>query len=574
MSLLSAVDAPGKSDISNHIPSVGVPTRTADGFKVVIRADSNIWKRKCHHYLFHEGRIDYWTELEGNSRVDRVYYFRGTWRSRELASVPGFTQVFSPQANFLEKQEFYVSEFTSIAAGNDERVINTVRGFALHGAPLCFVFHQGERGPFLAAGILCRPGEYSFHAFEFNHLSEEARNRANEPIVGTQAFSLAYHGHLKVKGTWVSPVLTMQFADERFSAVEHYLRLLEEYGGTFPRTRPYPEWTFRPVYCTWHDQVASGWKIFHGKNRNAPKGTRILDFYFGQCTQHNCKRWLSILEKNGIRPGTIIIDAGWQKRPGISLVDQKKFPDIRGFIDECHSRGMKVMLWIDAWNRGGVPDEECLTINGKPVAVDPSNSRYLARMGKFVRRLLSSDKGCYNADGLKVDGMTGTPGGPFLHTGEGISGFELARRLLDNLYREAVRAKEDAVIGQYTAFPYFADLCDFARTGDLYTVKGDPISTNTFRAWIQRTVMPDVAIDTDGALHFSYLLPVEEVFKAQKAAGVPCLYQAEYLMLSRDFCLEQVRRLSSREYKAIRRIIKSPSPGGLTRPTPNKPCTR
>ncbi len=557
MSLLSAVDAPGKADFSTRLPKVGMPVRTPEGFKLTISAGSNIWKRKKHHYLFRDERIDYWTELEGDSSVERVYYFRGALGTKELASVPGFTQVFSPQPNFLEKQEFHVSEYTSIGVGNDRRVIDTVRGFGLHGAPLCFVFHDGDSAPFLSAGILCRPGEYSFHAFELNHLSDTARARAEEPVVGTQAFSLAYHGHLKVNGKWSSPVLTLQFARSRFSAVERYVRTLEKYGGTLPRIRPYPRWTSRPVYCTWHDQVASGWKNFYAKHRTVGEGRKVVDFCFKECTQYNCERWLAILEKNGIRPGTLIIDAVWQKRIGACFVDRRKFPSLRGFIDECHGRGMKVILWIDAWNRAGIPDNECLTINGKPVAVDPTNPAYRERMAESVHRMLSPDRDCYNTDGLKVDGMTGTPGGPSLRTAGGLSGFELARCLLENLYREAVRAKEDAVIGQFTAFPYFADLCDFARTGDLYTVKGDPISTNAFRAGIQRIVMPDVAIDTDGALHFNCVLPIEKVLKAQKAAGVPCLYQAENLMLSRNFCLEQIRRFTPQEYRAIRRAMKS-----------------
>jgi len=76
---------------------------------------------------------------------------------------------------------------------------------------------------------------------------------------------------------------------------------------------------------------------------------------------------------------------------------------------------------------GWLPDAECLTVDGKPVAADPTHPAYRARVQRFMQRLLSDAPGCYDADGLKVDGMTGTAGGPGLKTHGGLAGFELAR---------------------------------------------------------------------------------------------------------------------------------------------------
>jgi len=548
MCLLSAVDSMDARDLTQAPPEIRTVGESDDEVHVEIECDSSVWQRKTHHYLFREDEILYWTELEGNARVGRVHYFRGTLDGQELGSVPGFTQVFSPMPNLLEKQEFHASEYTTIAAGNDAKVLETIRAFGLHGAPLCFVLHEGDAGPFLSAGVLAKPGEYRFHAFEINApLPEEAD--VLEPIIGTQAFALAYHGHQSVDGVWQTPTLVLQFAEDRFAAVEKYVRRLESFGGTVPRTVPYEKWTFEPVYCTWHDQVALAMPSL--KKTLSMAEQEAGDVYFTLLNQDRCEQWLELLVENGVKPGTFIIDAEWQLEQGDPWVDEERFPDLRGFVDQCHAKGIRVILWHNGWAREGIPDEECITVDGQPVKADPTNPAYRKRAAAYVRRMLSDDTGCYNADGLKVDGMTGTPGGPTLKTHSGLAGFELARAMLELLSESARAVKPDAAIGQFTGCPYFADLADMVRTGDLYTVRGDPNGTNSLRARIQRIVMPEVAIDTDGAERFSYVLPYEDVLENQETIGTPCIYQAEWLLQRRDFCVPHLRRLEAEDYAKI-----------------------
>lgn len=49
---------------------------------------------------------------------------------------------------------------------------------------------------------------------------------------------------------------------------------------------------------------------------------------------------------NGYEAGVIMIDEGWHTRYGLWEWDFTKFPDPKAMIDELHSLGFKVMLWV------------------------------------------------------------------------------------------------------------------------------------------------------------------------------------------------------------------------------------
>ncbi|MBQ8163421.1 MAG: hypothetical protein IJZ93_03520 [Clostridia bacterium] len=49
---------------------------------------------------------------------------------------------------------------------------------------------------------------------------------------------------------------------------------------------------------------------------------------------------------NGYEAGVLMIDEGWHTRYGLWEWDFVKFPDPKGMIEELHSLGFKVMLWV------------------------------------------------------------------------------------------------------------------------------------------------------------------------------------------------------------------------------------
>lgn len=549
MSMLSAVDVLDKFDETTGQPKISGVVENGDYASVEIEWQSSLWDKKIHQYKFFEDKVTCQIKVSGKGEVDRLYYSRGSLESSELASVPGFTSFFSPLPNFIEKHVYHITEYSSICASNTEAVLKNLRGIGFHGAPLCFVCGEENSDVNMSAGILAKPGEYLFHEFEINHMNEKVL-AAPEPIVGTQAFSLGYYGHQKVDGEWLSPELCFQFAGSRMEALKQYVGELKNYGGFKTYNGKYPEWAYRPTYCTWHDQVAIatlGSKATNQSFKQAESGNK----YFNLANQENCERWLDILLKNNIKPGTFIIDATWQKDVGKNEVDPEKFSDLRGFIDNCHKHDIKVILWNKAWDRKGLPDDECGLKDGEPSFADPTNQKYRDRVKEMVRRFLSDEKDCFNADGLKFDGISSGPYGRGLKTVGNLAGFELMRAMIELYFTEMKKIKSDSVICLYTAFPYFADICDQIRTGDLYTVKGDPCTTERFRTDMIRAVFPDIAIDTDGAERFNYILPYGESQKVQAEIGMPCIYQTEYLLQRRDFCLPVVKEMDAEYYKAV-----------------------
>lgn len=179
---------------------------------------------------------------------------------------------------------------------------------------------------------------------------------------------------------------------------------------------------------------------------------------------------MGIIEQQRLPIGTIIIDAKWQKTFGGFEVDKEKWPDMRGFINACHKKGIHVILWIKAWDPQGLDDDECIIRKGESVSPDPTSDKYRKRLRKGLHYMLSPQSGCLNADGLKIDGTNCMPVGQDIITRGNVYGYELQYEYLRFVYENAKQAKSDALISLYTANPYFRDVCDMIRLGDLYSL--------------------------------------------------------------------------------------------------------
>ncbi len=63
-------------------------------------------------------------------------------------------------------------------------------------------------------------------------------------------------------------------------------------------------------------------------------------------TQDGVMKYAKSIIANGFEPGILIIDEGWHKRYGEWEFDTAKFPNPKKMVDDLHSMGFIVMLWV------------------------------------------------------------------------------------------------------------------------------------------------------------------------------------------------------------------------------------
>jgi hypothetical protein len=253
--------------------------------------------------------------------------------------------------------------------------------------------------------------------------------------------------------------------------------------------------------------------------------------------QDHYDRWLGVLDEHGLRPGTIVIDDQWQRDYGLPDVDTDKWPDLRAWIAARHATGQRVLLWWRAWAPHGLPVGECvLDARGRPVAADPTNPAYRARLRATMAALLGPDG--LDADGLKVDFTQRAPSGSSLVAHGDSWGVAMLHELLSGIYGSAKLAKADALVITHTPHPSFGDVCDMVRLNDVLDsdVAGRPVPAVDqlrFRHAVVSRTMPEHLIDTDQwpmQTRADWLGYAE----AQAGLGVPSLYYVESIDNSRE----------------------------------------
>jgi hypothetical protein len=399
--------------------------------------------------------------------------------------------------------------------------------------PFCFAFSREvvpddpvrlPGGPWLTFGLLTAPGAHTFTAFAYDAIEDGF------------SFRLAYEGKTTVDGRFVTPSVALLFgAADPYGAIARYRAELGSLG-LLPSAQPRPRaaWWSAPMFCGWGAQC----------HLAMPSGSAP-----DQCTQANYDAFLGALEAEGLRPPTVVIDDRWQREYGTNEVDTTKWPDLRGWIARRHAAGQKVLLWLKAWDPGGLPDALCVrAAGGMPVAADPTNPEYERLLRASVRRMLGPDG--YDADGFKVDFTAQTPSGASMKHHGPEWGIEMLHRLLDIVYGEAKRTKPDALVITHTPNPYFTDVTDMLRLNDimrLYDLRpgAHVVAHMTHRARVVQAACPDTLIDTDNWA-MPDLATWRDYLRVQPALGVPSLYYATHIDQSGE-------ALEPSDYEALRR---------------------
>jgi hypothetical protein len=423
--------------------------------------------------------------------------------------------------------------------------------------PFCFSFARDApsadpyglpAGPWLAAGLLTAPGEHGFTAFGYEGGEE------------TFGFRVQFEGRTRVSGAWRSPALVLlPGRPDPYEGLRAHRRSLEA-RGLVPVARPVggaeaaagdppvvegdqpvapperPAWWREPIFCGWGAQVhlADG------------RGVRAPDL----CTQERYDGFMATLDEHGVFPGTVVIDDKWQRSYGRGEADPARWPDLRRWISERHTRGQRVLLWWKAWDPEGLPADLCVrNAAGRAVAADPTNAAYRDHIATMLELMLG--RGGYDADGLKIDFTASAPSGPGLEAAGRDWGVELLHELLALIYRSSKAAKADALIVAHAPNPYFADVADMIRLNDMLRLERlvagtDVVRQMTHRAKVAAAACPGLLIDTDDwqvpdlAAWRRYLL-------VQPDLGVPCLYYTTHVGVSRE-------PLEERDYADLREI--------------------
>lgn len=508
----SVCDTLAGPDQSGEIGQLKIQKRP-DEVELTWQARSERWPFKEYHLICRKDCLVYFYRLSGReASLTDCWYFR----SGSLRTDFPWPLIFSPNSDARDKRYYTPGERAAISVNRH------LGGAALTPAPFCFGC-SGDGGGWASVGIAAKPGEHNFMGFECCDFG----------------FRLTYEGHRHVgsKEVFETPHLVMHFgASTEYEGLEKYVGWLRRHKYVERITSKTPTWWRQPLFCGWGEQVT---QVFLRDGVAREKQAPFVN------TQRLYERTLAMLEGKGISPGIVVVDEGWQDDQTYhaeGAANPDRWPDLRGFIDGQHRLGRKVILWFGAWCRLGVPTDECSTKDGFPLTVDPSNPKYEARLRRIVRKMISSDAGCYDADGLKLDHINyvpaeATPKSPVrwfndaeIPPGHGrikvagnLWGAEMLFKLLDIMHSELKRAKPDAAMATFAANPYFARLTDLFQLGDMGNPELSISRMMEHRARIARIVEPRwvlYAADWAPKSHDEW----RDYLHVMPQLGIPCMH--------------------------------------------------
>lgn len=483
---------------------------------VWLEAKSTVWERKIYRFRCESQRFSYEVEVFGRGELDEVDYFGGyascnvRWGSGFFYSGQRFYKAFNPEPTVDEMYTFAPEVSSSINLTGVP--LPGKAGWFFTPPPFQYSFEINMPGDlpadsWMGVGLEALPGHNTYTELRYQGLPSAFH------------LELAYEGHTCVDGHLLLPAIGFDFGPDPYTLLAEHIRRLRA-DGLVPTVNAAhtPAWWPEPIFCGWGAQCYQA----------GVHGGRASD----QASQVNYEGFLANLARHQVLPGTIVLDDKWQNAYGTNTVDEAKWPNLPGFIRDCHARGQHVLLWLKAWDAEGVPAGECIrNAAGLPLAVDPSNPAFAARLRASVRTMLSA--GGYDADGFKIDFSARIPSGPGIRTwNQAIWGLELMRLYLAIIHEEAQLVKPDALIITHTPHPYLADLIGAVRLNDINT-QHDVVRQMEHRARVASIACPEALIDMDNwpmrdkANWRAYL-------SHRPLRGIPALYFASHIDASRE----------------------------------------
>ena len=336
-------------------------------------------------------------------------------------------------------------------------------------------------------------------------------------------------GHIKIgAGEWyTAPRLLITFPEDEYQGIRLYRQKLEQFG-VIPANKPkrwIPDWWKRPLVVTYGDEMMElqhNW--FNDDDLDGP------DF-----NEEWLYMWLDRAERKLQNTEfTVLVDALWQYRyTPEAYPDVTRFPDFRGFIDHCHSRGHKVILWAAPLICNDDLPVEALAVKYDMLAaeslegwphtrkIDFTSDNAPAYMAELCERFFSDAPGCLNADGLKLDFLASLQNpettASFRNPANGL-GVKEMYRMQKLMYEAAVKVKPDVLLDASTCDPRFEDIVCMNRLHDIQKVPEE----REMRAHVSSLACPDLPIDSDGAIMISPW--VKSAYISAVLYATPALY--------------------------------------------------
>lgn len=549
-----AVDTVEAFDRTRTVRLEGL-TRCDEAERITWTERSTLWTKR-HHLDVHRDHLLFHSDVHGHGSVDTIRYFdaiddaeyvehfaltkhfndRGQTSPREYStgSPIGFRHVVCPEPNSHARQLGKPFEYAQISAHAD--LDHRGGNFVANPGMLAFAVARELGGQWLALGLAVRPGQHHFSEFEY---------------LGGDTFGLNLNGWgvPHVAGTFRPPAIALVPGSSAEDALRRYVGVLHD-----SRLVPRPErsdtaWWSRPIVCGWGHQCyqADLFRVRSALERPPDNAAYTL------CTQLNYRDIVETLDDHALPWGTLVIDARWFQAGGLKNIDAGRWPDLRGFIDSVHQSGSRVLLWWSPWDHEGLPDADCVRYlpgentrqnrpgrfskfgtpyPGKKIAVDITLPQVRERIQRQVRQALSAGPAGWNADGLKIDHLAAAPGiyGMAFPEGSGrLFGIEAAHEAMALIYQTAKDVKPDALVIGQSPNPYFADVQDVLRLGDIYSHQAATVVREMrFRASMARIADSSCLVDTDG-WPMPSLSAWREYVRKQPGIGVPSLYYATHL---------------------------------------------
>lgn len=493
-SAVNKVCAEGKKDIPGSLTFAEAKEKGA--YIYTWSGKSSEWDEVVYTLRVMESHAEYFITVRGKGDVDSVDYFIGNpednCRGSEYEFDTGYMPI--PTVDGAAQCEF-----------SAQRECNE---FSYLTVPPLFVytFDIMQIEPKLAMGLVADPGNHNFTKFDYRNHSGNFLKRF--------WFTTDQDGHTHVDGEWKTPSIIIYGALDRMDSLKFYsdYYFATKKADAKDQTEKKPRFWYGPMACGWIEQAS--YEMKHGIGRGG------ADMAY----QPLYDAFNAELERRDLHPTIMIIDDKWQTTYGGAEINPEKWPDLRGWIDDTLAKYNRyTMLWYKLWDAEGLPEEMTMPDGKGGRVADPTNPKYREYLRETMHRLLSSDEGCANAWGLKLDYAFIQPVGKDAVSYDGKYGVELYLEYIKLIYKYAKEAKPEACISGSPCHPLFAAYVDHARLHDYYPDLRRVYEEFKFRRDIWATALPGALIDTDGAAFHSHRDTMRHMRLAAKL-GIPDLY--------------------------------------------------